>query len=288
MWILGDSLLKSTKDILIGLKTDYINNPSKPWLYMHDHYDVITHYDEAQPNENFLLQIRNSMAHLMKFHYKLPSKILLLLNNTILDDPAFAITQLAPMLKWLFAEIETMITKRRGELPVKCLKDGEPAVYMIKMLPRGISNIDEQGNLFKSIRRRINGEIPDILSRFKYGFINACEITSASAIFFDCSGKNLAPAGAVHFWESVSQVIKEIDIDKTRKQPQYSQNTSKANQTPESWKTNHQDTTSRRHNSPRGSTPNHYRRGGHTGYQDRRHTYSYDYDRYHFNANRKY
>lgn len=283
IWILGDSLLKETTSALIDLKNGYINDPIKPRLYMHDNYDIIPCYDESAKG-NFLKQIRNSLVHLTKAHYKLPSKILILLDNEILDETAFAVTQLANALKWLFNEMESIITTRRSQLPLRCLKPGEPSVFLLKMIPRGIKS--ENISLFKSVRRKINNLIPAIAEKFEYGFINACEITSDSTTYFDRSGKKLAPAGIIKLWESISQIIQEMDQSKEAKsKPEAS--TPKRDNNPHEvspWR----QTQYRRQESPRHDNSRRFNRRP-SGFHERRNTFStYDYDRYHYHANRKY
>lgn len=140
-------MLQNTISCVTGLKTAYINDPSKPRLYIHDHYDVIPIFDNSNAKDNFLWQIQNNLATLMKTYYKLPEKIVIVLNNSTLDDTAFATTQLASMLQWIFREIEAAINLRRKYLPIRCLRKGEPSVYLIKMLPR--ASRAENAEIFK-------------------------------------------------------------------------------------------------------------------------------------------
>lgn len=285
IWILGDSLLKTSASCLTALKTAYINDPTKPRLYIHDNYDVITAFEDENSKDNFLRQVRNNLAHLMKIHYKLPEKIIIILNNTILDDTAFAVTQLAEMLKWLLAEIESAISTRRKQLPIRCLKKGEPSVHLLKMLPRA-SRCDNT-NLFKSIRRKVNNQIPSITERFQFGFINVCEITTTSSIFFDRTGRMLTPSGIMQFWESISDTVKEMNDDKlpkpkTRETASESSTSEKQEKDgKDNRKNSHPDVHA--HQQPRRSQPsNHYYRRRSFDYN------TYDYNRFHYYANRKY
>lgn len=229
-------------------------------------------------------QIQNNLAHLMKIHYKLPEKIIIILNNSILDDAALATTQLPALLQWLLTEIEAAISFRRKHLPIRCLRTGEPAVYLLKMLPR--ASRAEQIDLFKSIRRKVNSTIPSIISKFEFGFINVCEITTTSSLFFDRSGKALSPAGMQQFWVSISDTIKQINEEKLPKPKALTED--KGSQTPD----NH---TSRRvpnrpaHDNSRPSTPRRENNASsYAGqYQGRRHSYDYNtYNRFHYH--RKY
>lgn len=275
-------MLKSSISCLNALKTAYINDPSKPRLYIHDYYDVIPFFDDSQANNNFLWQIQNNLAHLLKVHYKLPEKIVIILNNSILDDTAFATTQLAAILQWLFKEIEAAINLRRKHLPIRCLKKNEPSVYLIKMLPRATRA--EDGDMFKSIRRKVNNQIPLITEKFEYGFINVCKITTSNSLMYDRSGKALAPAGMVQFWDSISHTIKEINEEKGSK--------SKASNPSIQEKSKQQVKTQ---NSPKRPPRqqaefNQYHRRNYPPFQGRRHSYEYpyDYNRYHYSAQRKY
>lgn len=287
LWILGDSLLKNTISCLQALKTAYINDPLKPRLYIHDHYDVIPHFDDSNAKENFLWQIQNNLAYLLKVHYKLPQKIIIILNNSVLDDPAFATTQLASLLKWLFKEIEAAINLRRKNLPIRCLKKGEPAVFLLKLLPR--ASRAEEAEMFKSTRRKVNSQIPTIMEKFEYGFINVCEITTSNSLMYDRSGKNLAPAGIVQFWESISQTVKEINEQKQAKIQE-----SKDKITIEKV-TNAQIPKSPRRQLPLPPPPTdnqgyHRRSYPSQNFQSRRYNYdyNYDYNRFHYSAQRKY
>lgn len=254
---------------------------------MHDHYDVIPFFDDSNAKNNFLWQIQSNLAALMKAHYKLPEKIIIILNNSSLDDTAFAITQLAKLLQWLFKEIEAAINYRRRHLPVRCLKKEEPAVYLIKMLPRAARA--ENSEIFKSTRRKINHQIPVIAEKFEYGFINVCEITTTDSLMYDRTGKNLAPAGILQFWQSVSETIKEINEDKAQKAAALSSSLPPENQqqlakqkSKSPARDNRKANDSNSFNRTRGPRPYQY--------QQRRHSYDYPYDyhRYHYSAPRKY
>lgn len=277
-------MLKSTISCLNALKTAYINDPTKPRLYIHDHYDVIPHFDDSMAKNNFLWQIRSNLAQLMKIHYKLPEKIVIILNNTILDDTAFAVSQLANLLKWLLSEIEAAITFRRKHLPIRCLKDGEPAVFLMKMIPRG--NRSDNSEMFKSVRRKLNTEIPTIMDKFEYGFINAYEITSTSSIFYDRHGKTLSPAGIIQFWVSISDTIKEMNENKRQKT--YGDKQVEERRTPEVQKPT---TTITSNQGASAYPPPRWENRSGIPYRGRRHTYdnnNFAYSRYHYHAQRKY
>lgn len=284
IWIIGDSFLKTTQSCLTALKTAYINDPTKPRLYIHDHYDVITLFEDEPGNENFVKQVRNNLAQLMKTHYKLPEKIIVMLNNTLLDDTAFAVTQLTELLKWLLSEIETAINYRRKYLPIRCLQPGEPAVYLLKMLPRGNKMVNT--STFKSVRRKINNQIPTITEKFEFGFINAYEINSSTSLFFDRHGKHLSPTGTMKFWESVSDTIKEMNEDKLQKAKIHDAPKERATERAEIDKKD-----SQKIRPELQQNPNFRRSQSSAFYHQRRRTYdygTYDYNRYHFHAGRKY
>lgn len=165
----------------------FINDASIPRLFIHDNFDVIIHYEDKNTKQNFLRQVRNNFAQLLKANYKPPQILLILLSNEILDDTAFAMSQLQDMLMWLLAEIQTMIKTRISQLPEKCITPGEPWVYLLKPLPR--TNRAPEVNLFKSIRRKINSQIPDIVKIFKFGFINAYDINTSSTLLLELNSQ---------------------------------------------------------------------------------------------------
>lgn len=109
LWVIGDQMLKETKASLQCLKTAFIQDPSKPRLFIHDTFDVIAHYEDKASQGNFIQSIRNSFAQLLKANYKLPNTLLILLSNEILDDAPFAVTRFPKLLQWLLAEIDSMI-----------------------------------------------------------------------------------------------------------------------------------------------------------------------------------
>lgn len=85
----------------------------------------------------------------------------------------------------------------------------------MKLLPR--THRAENSELFKSLRRKINNVIPEIVNEFKFGFINAYEVNTTSALLFDATGKKLTPTGVIQFWESISNTIKDIMENKRAK-----------------------------------------------------------------------
>lgn len=186
-----------------------------PRLYIHDRFDVVIHHDEKDTALNFIRQVRNNLAQLLQTHAKLPHLILILLSNENLDDHAFATTQLERMILWLLSEVEAMIKLRISQLPEKCKTPGEPAVYILKMLPR--LERSPQSEMFKSLRRKINNAIPAVANKFQFGFINAYEVNTSSGLYFDATGSRLTSMGIVQLWKSISTTIQEIMEEKRAK-----------------------------------------------------------------------
>lgn len=215
LWILGDQLLKDTKAVLQSLKTGFIQDSAKPRLFIHDNFNVFTHHEEKEGQQNFIQQIITNFAQMLKANYKLPAIILILLDNSKLDDPPFATTALPRLIKWLLAEIDFMIKTRLGQLPKRCTTPVEPAVYLLKFLPR--TNHAENADLFKSVRRKVNNIIPELVNEFQFGFINAYEINTTTALFFNSTGTKLTQAGIVQFWASISKTIQSIIEEKRGK-----------------------------------------------------------------------
>lgn len=196
------------------LKTAYVSDNTMPRLFIHDYFDVIAHHEDKE-NGNFLKQICNNLAQLMKSNTKLPAQIIIILNNDILEDTAFSVTQLPHVISRLLSEIQRMIGQRIKQLPDRCLKPNEPTVHLLKFLPRASNS--PNSNLFKSTRRKLNNLIPDITCRYGFGFINAYEINTTSALQFNSDGKKLSPSGVIQLWESISHTIHEIIEDRRRK-----------------------------------------------------------------------
>lgn len=215
IWILGNELLKDAQPTLNNLKTAFIADSAMPRLYIHDKFDVLAHYENKGHPINFIKQVRNNFAQMLKANAKLPTIIIIMLGNELLEDAAFAVSQLQRMVQWLLAEIDFMIKSRIKQLPEKCITQAEPAVFLLKFLPR--TTRAEEADLFKSTRRKINNMIPELTNQFNFGFINAYEINSSSALLFDAKGTKLTAPGMVRLWESISDRVREIIEDKKAK-----------------------------------------------------------------------
>lgn len=298
MWIIGDKLLKESNQALKSLRTAYINDTTMPRLFIHDQFDVITHYEDKE-GQNFIKQIRNNLAQLMAGHAKLPAMILIIISNEVLDDTAFAISQLQKLLTWLLTEIQVMIRIRANQLPDKCKVPTEPAVYLLKFLPRSQHNSDS--SLFKSTRRKINNIIPELTNKLGFGFINAYDINTSTALLFDSEGRKLTSAGYVQMWESISHTIHEMIDNKRRKckpitttaesqtedvrnLPTFQQLKKEEEAQDKQAQVRHNtDISGRRRLPPPPPKPNNYKI-----HQEYDYNSSHHYNRYHFNPGRKY
>lgn len=287
--------------VLKNLRTAFINDNTMPRLFIYDHFDVIIHHEDRDASSavNFIKQIRNNFNQLLHNHPKLPTMILIVLNNELLDNTAFAATQIPRLITWLLGEIQNMIKQRISHLPEKCVILSEPSVYVLKMLPRMQKSQDL--GLFKSLRRKLNTQLPKIANKFGFGFINAYEINATTSLFFQADGKKLTPAGTVQLWDSISHTIHEIiedrrkrcrplvesksaQTDDVRNLPTFQQlkqeEDAQAKKNPD--KKDSTNTPSRRRLPPPPPRANYSRYHQDYDYNN------YHYDRYHFNSNRKY
>lgn len=214
IWIFGDELLHETRDWLTKLEFAYLNDNSKPQLYIHDHYNVKTYLTPPQGHQsNFIKEIRNEIANTILRKVSLPHRILILLSSKRLEDPVFAIECMEGLLRWLMDEIEDILKFQKRCLPDKAKIQDAPRVYFLKILPK--PNEAPNCNLFKGVRRKFNSTLQNMLQSYhSFGFINIHEITTRvkdEKFFISNQSGSLSDEGSIQFWESISQTFKAID-----------------------------------------------------------------------------
>lgn len=204
--------MTETRDWLKKLETHHLTNDTFPSLYIHECYNVRTYQDNTAQG-NFIQKIRNDIANTVMRKVLLPSAIIILISNNILDDPVFAVECSEGLLQWLLDEVFEIIKFHKKCLPPKSTKFEEPRVYVVKALPKP-SKIPLP-TLFRGVRRKYNNNLQNLLENYhNFGFINVHEITTQQQDekFFisNYSGK-LSDEGIIQFWISISQTFKAMD-----------------------------------------------------------------------------
>lgn len=182
-----------------------------PHLYIHEKYNVKTYL--IQQGEQFLGGIRNAIANTVMKKTLLPSAILILFNNDILENAVFTIECIEGLMRWLLDKIHKILKYQIKCLPPKSKKYEEPRVYIVKALPKpsGIA----YPSLFKGVRRKYNQTLQNMLEDYHmFGFINVHKITTRhqnEKYFISQDSGKLSDEGMVQFWLSISQTFKAMD-----------------------------------------------------------------------------
>lgn len=183
-----------------------------PTLYIHENYNVRTYPNDIQET-NFLKEIRNQIATTVMRKINLPSAMLIMISNDLLDDAVFTIECMEGALCWLFDEILEIIKFQWKCLPQKSKKRDEPRIYMLKALPK--PQKIPKSNLYKGVRRKFNAMLQTILEDYHgFGFINAHEITTREKdekFFISNYDGALSDEGIIQLWMSISQTFKAMD-----------------------------------------------------------------------------
>lgn len=219
IWIFGDELLKQSAGWLKRLESAFINDRTKPQLYMHEHYNVKTYVTPnkgkaEEENANFIQNVRNEIATTVMRKIMLPQKILVMLSSERLSDPVFSIECMEGLLRWLLDEIEDIVKFQKKCLPEKSKNFDTPRVYFLKILPK--PNESPRSNLFKGVRRKFNNTLQSMLESYhQFGFINVHEITTRNKdekFFITKDSGLLSDEGTIQLWDSISQTFKAIDM----------------------------------------------------------------------------
>lgn len=185
-----------------------------PSLYIHEKYNVRAYpAHDISAESNFIANIRNNIANTVMRKVLLPTSILIILSNDILDDAVFTIECMDGLLRWLLDEIVEIIKFQKRCLPPKSTRFEEPRVYLLKALPKpGKINFP---TLFRGVRRKFNSNLQNMLENYHgFGFINIHEITTRpqdERFFISNQSGKLSDEGIIQLWTSISQTFKAMD-----------------------------------------------------------------------------
>lgn len=89
IWIFGDDFLDHTQGWLKKLAQNNRESENYPSLYIHDRYNIKTY--PIPRDEKFLSGIQNQIANTVMRKILLPSAMLIVMNNNMLEDAVFTI-----------------------------------------------------------------------------------------------------------------------------------------------------------------------------------------------------
>lgn len=213
IWIFGDDFLAQSQGWLKKLEFAHFQDNNMPSLYIHENYNVKTYPTTNTTRNEFLKEIRNAIANTIMRKITLPSAILIMLSNNLLEDAVFAIECMDGIWRWLMDEIYEMIKFQWNNLPPKSKKFDEPRVYVLKAIPK--PNKIKAAALFRGVRRKYNSNLQNMLQDYHgFGFINVHEITTREKdekFFISNLDGTLSDEGTIQLWTSISQTFKAMD-----------------------------------------------------------------------------
>ena len=112
--------------------------------------------------KNMLTRIQNTMVGAINKHISLPKYLLVVLDDdiiTYLDYKGVGASELLDnWIQWIMSELESLIQKRKDQLPLKAKKEGHPFIYW-SMAPTH-KNFSSQRN---DLRKKMNFCLESIL-----------------------------------------------------------------------------------------------------------------------------
>lgn len=208
IWFIGDELLDNTANSLRKLKNEYIFDASKPQLGIFKDFHVEAFHDsEVKPTyKNILRKVRNNLtAALNKFPQILPTYVVVLLNNNVIQDQAFVEYELKSILKKVLNDVGRLLSIRKDQLAAKSrnlLVDTE--VFFTRPLPK--PTIFGGDQRFKNSRRQVNAMLDRLALTYDFKILNVDVINCSQKVLFENSGQ-LSDFGKEQLWIFLAEFL---------------------------------------------------------------------------------
>lgn len=186
--------------------------------YVFDHYKFYKFVNEN--TMSVLAQITNGVATALSSTGQMPSVIFLFLEDLIFTSTEIYLpSEIEAQLRWIFGSIDHMLKTRRRIMPKNSIRSLEPAVLLIKSLPRyDFGRMNMAYSEFTYRQERFNTMLQQIGNCYGFQVVETLSIHHKDYLCFDESGngRQLSNRGKYRFWRELFQTMAENDKAKDR------------------------------------------------------------------------